>query len=161
MYILTDLEMKETKVTLEQLSPNKMSCKLEASQESLKDHMIVQWMHNGLHMHYETLMIVKGQATSEATINDSGWYQCIVKSGLRVWGNSAKLVSQEKFDSHYPLALALKTEQQSSSQRSPYFIYISPDQRISVGGSTKLKCIAGGNPLPRLAWRLNGKVLVW
>ena len=45
-------------------------------------------------------------------------------------------------------------------RRQPYFISVSPDQRISPGGSVKLKCIASGNPLPRLAWLLNGEVLV-
>lgn len=167
IHFLADSEIKETKVTLEYLSPNKLGCKIESTRQTLKDHVTVQWMHNGRHMHYETLMI-GNKTTSEARSrsshdnNGSSWYQCIVRNGLRVLGMASvsKLVSREKFES--PLALPLKqTEQAASSQRSPYFIYISPDQRISVGGSTKLKCIAGGNPLPRLEWRLNGKVLVW
>ena len=167
IHFLADSEIKETKVTLEYLSPNKLGCKIESTRQTLKDHVTVQWMHNGRHMHYETLMI-GNKTTSEARFrsshdnNGSSWYQCIVRNGLRVLGMASvsKLVSREKFES--PLALPLKqTEQAASSQRSPYFIYISPDQRISVGGSTKLKCIAGGNPLPRLEWRLNGKVLVW
>ena len=158
--ILADFEIKETKVTLEYLSPNKLGCKIESTKQTLKDdHVTVQWMHNGHHMHYETLIDMKTTSEAEVLTLDNNWYQCIVRNGLRVLGMASKLVSREKFEA--PLALPLKqTEQAASSQRSPYFIYISPDQRISVGGSTKLKCIAGGNPLPRLEWRLNGKVLV-
>ena len=143
---------------MEYLSPNKLGCKIESFETLKDDHVTVQWMHNGHHMHYETLIDMK--TTSEAEVKfDNNWYQCIVRNGLRVLGMASKLVSREQFEA--PLALPLKqTEQAASSQRSPYFIYISPDQRISVGGSTKLKCIAGGNPLPRLEWRLNGKVLV-
>ena len=71
-------------------------------------------------------------------------------------------------DSHFkekylPLDFRPRSRREAEGEphrRQPYFISVSPDQRISPGGSVKLKCIAGGNPLPRLAWLLNGEVLV-
>ena len=139
---------------------NKLVCRFNLNANSLQDSkLIVQWMHNGVHLGYEVLRSIRNKQEVEAktTFHDNGWYQCILKNGLRVLGMAfKKLEFPSNFES--PKALPLRTEQHS--QRSPYFIYISPDQRISVGGSTKLKCIAAGNPLPRLAWKLNGKVLV-
>ena len=52
-----------------------------------------------------------------------------------------------------------KTQAQKGKQRLPYFIFVSPDRQLRLGGSGLLKCIAGGNPLPHITWILNGKVL--
>ena len=136
-------------------------CKIIVDPGSLQhDLTIVEWMHNGNLMHYEAIRKIGSMhEVVTSTSHDNGWYQCIVKNDLRVLGIGSTKLDIDKFPSlESPRALPLQSEQHS--QRSPYFIYISPDQRISVGGSTKLKCIAAGNPLPRLAWRLNGKVLV-
>ena len=140
---------------------SKLVCKIMVEAGSLPDDVtIVQWMHNGALMHYELIRKIGNMHEVVTSIShDNGWYQCIVKNGHRLLGTASTKLDLDKFPKlASPRALPLQTEQHS--QRSPYFIYISPDQRISVGGSTKLKCIAAGNPLPRLAWRLNGKVLV-
>ena len=49
--------------------------------------------------------------------------------------------------------------EKTQKQRLPYFIFVSPDRQLRLGGSGLLKCIAGGNPLPHITWILNGKVL--
>ena len=105
---------------------------------------------------------------------DGGWYQCIVTQGIHVIGNGiSKLeVKSSVRPRSRREAAAASAEMKvtargsggggndGSQRRQPYFISVSPDQRISPGGSVKLKCIASGNPLPRLAWLLNGEVLV-
>ena len=82
----------------------------------------------------------------------------------------AKLeILEEEEEELLPLALPLsstsiisspKTQaQKGKQQRLPYFIFVSPDRQLRLGGSGLLKCIAGGNPLPHITWILNGKVL--
>ena len=71
-----------------------------------------------------------------------------------------KVLSQKILKYPWPAKRFLLLMTYSVSCIRPYFISVSPDQRILPGGSVKLKCIAGGNPLPRLAWLLNGEVLV-
>ncbi len=80
-----------------------------------------------------------------------GYYQCLVTD------NADTLISSQLWKLN---VMASSTH----SLSGPYFIYVSPDQRVSPRrsrkGSSKLKCIAGGNPQPQMAWILNGKVLV-
>lgn len=91
--------------------------------------------------------------------DDDAWFQCIVFDGQIVVGNAMHRLSSDS-------GIRTRWERDEagggskSGKRMPYFIFVSPDQRISPGGSAKLKCIAAGNPLPRLTWMLNGKVLV-
>ena len=103
---------------------------------------------------------------------DGGWYQCIVTQGIHVIGNGiSKLEVKSSVRPRSRREAAAASAEMvtargnaggddGSRRRQPYFISVSPDQRISPGGSVKLKCIASGNPLPRLAWLLNGEVLV-
>lgn len=86
--------------------------------------------------------------------DDDAWYQCIVFDGQIVVGNAMHRLSGNA------ISRWQRDGSKVSDKRMPYFILVSPDQRISAGGSAKLKCIAAGNPLPRLTWMLNGKVLV-
>ena len=103
--------------------------------------------------------------------HNNGFIQCIVMvKNQMVAMDVAKLeiLEEEKL---LPLALPLsstsiisspKTQAQKGKQRLPYFIFVSPDRQLRLGGSGLLKCIAGGNPLPHITWILNGKVLkVW
>ena len=105
---------------------------------------------------------------------DGGWYQCIVTQGIHVIGNgisklevkssvrprSRREVEAASAETTVTARGGTGVADDGSRRRQPYFISVSPDQRISPGGSFKLKCIASGNPLPRLAWLLNGEVLV-
>ena len=98
--------------------------------------------------------------------HNNGFIQCIVMvKNQMVAMDVAKL---EILEEELPLALPLssiisspKTQasSQGSSRRLPYFIFVSPDRQLRLGGSGLLKCIAGGNPLPHITWILNGKVL--
>ena len=100
--------------------------------------------------------------------HNNGFIQCIVMvKNQMVAMDVAKLEILE--EEELPLALPLsssiisspKTQasSQGSSRRLPYFIFVSPDRQLRLGGSGLLKCIAGGNPLPHITWILNGKVL--
>ena len=104
--------------------------------------------------------------------HNNGFIQCIVMvKNQMVAMDVAKLEILEE-EELLPLALPLsstsiisspKTQaQKGKQQRLPYFIFVSPDRQLRLGGSGLLKCIAGGNPLPHITWILNGKVLkVW
>lgn len=90
-----------------------------------------------------------------SAFSQDGVYQCIVTEGIQVVG-----IGVAKLEVVNPLPIALPLVVGQADQRRPYLIYASPDQKTQPGGSAKLKCIAGGNPMPHLSWVLNGKVLV-
>ena len=112
------------------------------------------------------------QNTFSIRVKSPGWYQCIVIQGTTLLGNAvAKLgassnrrmkreLKKEPKKENSRLPIGPNSKSANGERVKPYFIYVSPGQRLSPGNSAKLKCMGSGNPLPNLTWIFNGQLLV-